>query len=218
MPTGSLENNQEFGMWINGRFQTKVEELSSPMSEVLRTANTIGRSYGNMACSTLCDESFSGTSGSSWWYRSPEPIRSSSIWYDFIDFFGAIEDVEVLVPNKVVQVTFSGDRKEKAVCDDADTFSLETGIIICICKYLLGKSRYNKALKKAVKIYTDKQEQIEKDKLEEERIATKKAKKKAKKEARLAKKEQAEREKAISIQAEAYVRAMEEMEKRKKVN
>lgn len=216
MPTGSLENNQEFRMLINGRFQTKVEEipLLTPETSIFDGNGSISFSVPDETTAKYWKE----RNENSWWYRSSEPIRSRGIWYNFIDFFGIIEDVEVLVPNKVVQVTFSGGRKEKAVCDDIDTFSLETGITVCLCKYLFGKKGYNKELKKAVKIYTDKQKQIEKDKLEEERIAAKKAKKKAKREARLAKKEQAEREKAISIQTEAYVRAMEEMEKRKKAD
>lgn len=127
-----------------------------------------------------------------------------------------ITDVNIIVPDKVVEVTFVDGTKQKSVCREPDTFSLETAISICISKKIMGSSSaYNNAVKRGLKVYKDKQKKIEADKVEQERIAKRKAKKDAYKARCAAKKEAAEREKAIAIQTEAYIRAMEEMENRK---
>lgn len=133
-----------------------------------------------------------------------------------IYFSNEITDVNIIVPNKVVEVTFADGTKQKSVCREPDTFSLETAISICLSKKIMGgSSAYNNAVKGGVKVYEDKLKKIEADKAEQERIAKKKAKKEAYKARRAAKREAAEKEKAIAIQTEAYIRAMEEMENRK---
>jgi hypothetical protein len=128
-----------------------------------------------------------------------------------------ITDVNIIVPNKVVEVTFADGTKQKAVCQEEDTFSLEAAISICISKQILGgSSSYNNAIKRGLKVYDDKLKKIKQNAEEQQRIVKKKAKKAEYKKRRAAKKDAAEKEKAIAIQTEAYVRAMEEMERRKK--
>lgn len=115
----------------------------------------------------------------------------------------------------IVIVTFSDGTIEKAAASEDDTFSLEQGISICYTKKLLsmltndnGSSVYNRMLHNAMKLYKKKQKEIaELQELEQDRkeylekLAVKRAKCKAKYEAK-------KREREISIQAEAYARAL----------
>lgn len=114
-----------------------------------------------------------------------------------------------------VIVAFSDGTVEKASASEDDTFSLEQGISICYTKKLLsmlttdsGSKAYNKMLHKAMKLYKRQQEKVAKKKDEDrlakecaERLATKRAKRKAKLETK-------KREQEISVQAEAYARAL----------
>lgn len=123
-----------------------------------------------------------------------------------------IKDVNILVPDKVVEVTFADGTKEKAVCREPDVFSLETAIAICISKKIMGGSSiYNNAVKRGVKVYEDKIREAEKAKAEEERIAKKRAKRLEYKKNKEVKRKAQEREEKIEIQKEAYKRAIEEM-------
>lgn len=115
----------------------------------------------------------------------------------------------------VVIMTFSDDTTEKAVTSPDDTFSLEQGISICLTKKLLssltggnGSNTYNKLLHRAMKFYENEQakaiksendEKLEKERAE--RLAAKRAKRKAKY-------EEKKKEREISVQAEAYARAL----------
>jgi predicted Fe-Mo cluster-binding NifX family protein len=127
-----------------------------------------------------------------------------------------IEDVQS-INDKVVIVKFADGTTEKAILSDEDTFSLEQGISICITKKILnvvlkgakGGSAYNKLVDYGLKVYNDKQKEIEKakaaakaEKEAEKKKAEKNRKKKAKRKAKL-------REEQIEIQAEAYRRAMQ---------
>ena len=124
-----------------------------------------------------------------------------------------IVDVNIIVLNKVVEVTFSDGTKEKSVCREPDVFSLEQAISICISKKIMGGSgAYNNTVKRGIKVYDDKLKQEEADKVEQERIAKKRAKRLAYKERRAAEREQVEKERQIEIQKEAYIRAMEYMQ------
>lgn len=117
-----------------------------------------------------------------------------------------IADVNIIVPNKVVEVTFMDGDKQKAVCQEPDVFSLEQAISICITKHLLGgASAYNKAIREGVKLYNKQLETEKMIKEEEERIA----KRRAKKAAYMKRKAEKKREEQIEIQKEAYIRAME---------
>ena len=123
-----------------------------------------------------------------------------------------IKDVNIIVPNKVVEVIFRDKTKEKAVCHEDDVFSLETAIGICISKKIMGgSSAYNNAVKRGIKVYEDKLKKEEFNKAEQERIEKRRAKRQAYKERRVAKREEIEKEKQIEIQKEAYIRAMEYM-------
>lgn len=119
-----------------------------------------------------------------------------------------IADVNIIVPNKVVEVTFMDGDKQKAVCQEPDVFSLEQAISICLTKHLLGGSgAYNKAVKNGIKVYEEKQRAERMVKAEEERIT----KRRVKKAAYMRRKAEKKREEQIEIQKEAYVRAMELM-------
>jgi hypothetical protein len=120
----------------------------------------------------------------------------------------AIKDVNVIVPNKVVEVTFEDGSKEKSVCNESDTFSLEQAISICLAKKMFGGTKaYNKAIKKGLKAYEFGLKKEEEKKAEQERIALKRQKRTEKK----ARQEAAKKEEAIEIQKEAYLRAMRAM-------
>lgn len=130
-----------------------------------------------------------------------------------------VVDVNIIVPDKVVEVTFADGTKEKTVCREPDTFSLEYAISICISKKIMGGfSVYNNAVKRGMKVYEDKQKREAAEKAEQERIEKKRAKRLAYKERRIAKKAEEEkqrkareREEQIAIQTEAYLRAMKEI-------
>lgn len=129
----------------------------------------------------------------------------------------SVVDVNIIVPNKVVEVTFADGTKEKSVCREPDTFSLESAISICISKKIMGgSSAYNNAVKRGMKVYEDKQKREATEKAE--RIEKKRAKRLAYKERRAVKRAEEEkqrkakeREEQIAIQTEAYLRAMKEI-------
>lgn len=114
-----------------------------------------------------------------------------------------------------VIVAFSDGTVEKASASEEDTFSLEQGISICYTKKLLsmlttdsGSKQYNKMLHSAMKLYKSQQKETANKEKEAQlakehtkKLAAKRAKRKAKLEAR-------KREQEISVQAEAYARAL----------
>lgn len=119
-----------------------------------------------------------------------------------------IVDVNIIVPNKVVEVIFLDGDKQKAVCQEPDVFSLEQAVSICLTKHLLGGTgAYNKAVKNGIKVYEENQREKWRIKAEEERIT----KRRAKKAAYMKRREEKRREEQIEIQKEAYVRAMREV-------
>jgi len=134
--------------------------------------------------------------------------------------FPEIKDVNIIVPNKVVEVTFSDGTKEKSVCREPDTFSLESAISICISKKIMGGSSvYNNAVKRGMKVYDAKLEKEADEKAEQERIEKKCAKRLAYKKRRDARRTEEEnlrkareREEQIEIQKEAYLRAIKEID------
>lgn len=117
-----------------------------------------------------------------------------------------ISDVKILSPNKVVQVIFEDGTSEKAVCDKEDTFSLETGITVCIAKKLLGGTKeYNKTIRNALKAMERNEKSKKEREDEKKRIAMKRQKT-----------EEQRRERKVKIQEEAYYRAMKRIESEKK--
>lgn len=134
--------------------------------------------------------------------------NDKSLFYVTSSNKNTITDVNILVPNKVVEVTFMDGDKQKAVCQEPDVFSLEQAISICLTKHLLGGSgTYNKAIKNGIKVYEKKIAEDKAAKVEAERIA----KKRAKKAAHMKRKAEKKREEQIEIQKEAYVRALREV-------
>lgn len=127
-----------------------------------------------------------------------------------------VTDVNILVPNKVVEVTFLDGTKEKSVCREPDVFSLETAISICISKKIMGgSSAYNNAVKRGMKVYKDKLKKEAAEKSKQESIEAKRKKRLAYKERRDARRVEEAKERQIEIQKEAYLRAMKEFEKNK---
>jgi len=120
-----------------------------------------------------------------------------------------IKDVNILVENKVVEVTFADGTKQKSVCMEPDTFSLETAIAVCISKKLIGGTKnYNDAIRKGVKFYENKQKnQKELEELQKS-LEAKRAKRRAKKQKRAEERAKQEREEQIAIHTEAYIRAL----------
>ena len=120
-----------------------------------------------------------------------------------------IVDVNILVENKVVEVTFVDGTKQKSVCMEPDTFSLETAIAVCISKKLIGGTKnYNDAVRRGVKFYEDKQKNLKELEELQKRIEKKRAKRLAKKQKRAEERAAKEREEKIAIQTEAYIRAL----------
>lgn len=118
----------------------------------------------------------------------------------------SISDVKILSPDKVVQVIFVDGTSEKAVCSENDTFSLETGITICIAKKLLGGTKsYNKTIRDALKTMKQNRKTEKESEERNEQIALKRQKEAEKR-----------RERKIKLQEEAYYRAMKRIESEKK--
>lgn len=127
-----------------------------------------------------------------------------------------IKDIQV-IHNRVVVVLFADGTKEKAVLDDADIFSLEQGISVCITKKMLslktggnGSSAYNKIISHCLKVYENNRNAEEKAKLDEQAARDKENKTADKARAKRIKRANKEREREIEIQKEAYLRAMRE--------
>ena len=97
-----------------------------------------------------------------------------------------ITDINVIVPDKVVEITFGNDQTEKMVCHEDDTFDLRKCCFIAIAKHLYKKEytqegiehmatqltyqkKYVKIVDKALKDYKKKEEEkAEKIRKEEE--------------------------------------------------
>lgn len=115
--------------------------------------------------------------------------------------------VTEIVPGKVVCVEFADGKKEKAVCAEEDVYSLETGVAICLAKHAMGGSAsYNRAVKKAMKVYEDKLAREE----EEAKEKARREKRRAKHKAYLERREAKRREARIEEMAEAYRRALKD--------
>ena len=92
-----------------------------------------------------------------------------------------IKDINVIVPGKVMVVTFEDDRQEKLICQDEDHFSIRRGCFIAIAKHLFKDTytpegiehmatemsyqiHYVKIVNKAIKNYSKKCEEKAKEK------------------------------------------------------
>lgn len=96
-----------------------------------------------------------------------------------------IVDINVIVPNKVVEITFGDDKKEKMICHKNDAFDLRRCCFIAIAKHLykeeytfegieymaeqlMYKKKYVKIVSDALKDYRRKEAEKEKELREEE--------------------------------------------------
>ena len=169
-------------------------------------------------------------------YKSPETMPKEANTYLYVEdgqvrlanykggqrtsdigIMESIADIQVL-NKKVVMVTFSDGKVEKAVLDTYDTFNIEQGIAICIMKKSFskisndnGSSVYNKLVEYGLKAYNDilaAESKAEAKKQEKEARAKRNAEKAKRKRARKAAEK---REAEIEIQKEAYLRAMREL-------
>lgn len=123
--------------------------------------------------------------------------------------FSLIKDIKVPNPNKVVIVEFNDGTEEKAVCHKDDVFNLETGIMICVMKKMMGGSaEYNKYMNLVMKFYECKIEDEKKAAEEAERKERKRQKEIARKQRRKERKIAEQ----IEIQKEAYLQALKEFE------
>lgn len=214
-------NNNDSGTWVYEyqiRFLDCVDDLMRDGIQIFREDGTYKNAFEivnelkekfDMTNPTIRNDAYSSLlnytlcNDGNGYYMSTSSSKGES---------RRIKDVNILVPDKVVEVTFADGTKEKAVCREPDVFSLETAIAICISKKIMGgSSTYNNAVKRGVKVYEDKFKEAEKAKAEEERIAKKRAKRLEYKKNKEAKKKAQEREEKIEIHKEAYKRAIEEM-------
>ena len=144
-----------------------------------------------------------------------------------IDKQNFITDIKVIVPEKVVEISFLDGKKEKMVCSNEDKFDLEWCCYLALSKhfyrndmtvegieYLAGilpfYKDWAKCVRNALKDYEQREKlkaELEADKKEKERIAERKRQKKIAYKQRKAEREreqlEAEREEMISIIAEA---------------
>lgn len=145
--------------------------------------------------------------------------------------------VNIIVPNRVVEVTFNDDlwtkAKVKTVCDKNDIFSLERALYIAYAKrryndmytpegiekkadeFKYAKS-YVSRVKNALKVYECQQKLATLDKEEEEIKFRQKQKRHERNERRRARRAEERKNEQIAVQKEAYLQAMMEFEEEKK--
>ena len=173
----------------------------------------------------------------SWSNTHYSPISESLTTKEWINMKENILDINVIVPGKVMVVTFDDDRQEKLVCQVEDHFSLRRGCFIAIAKHLYKNTYtsegvehvatemsyqipYVKIVNKAIKNYSKKCEKKAKEKqLEAEKkeaAERKRAKREAYKERRKVRLEaerneslKAERAEMVDIIAEAIKKSKE---------
>lgn len=155
----------------------------------------------------------------------------NKVWNDLVKSYEEknmnldITNINIIVPNKVVEVFFSDGLKEKMVCHEEDTFDLRNCLFIAIAKHLY-KSEYTlegieyksnelKLMKKYVKIvdtalknYKNTEAAIKKAKKEEAAAQATAERKKAKLAKYKAKRKEKYRKERIEEMIEAYVNAM----------
>lgn len=120
-----------------------------------------------------------------------------------------IEKVEVYNDN-TIKITFANGDVQTATAQNGDTFSFETGVMICLMKEMLGKEPsqiLGKLIDYSAKIFNDAEKAKEKTALEEaERLAAQK-RQKERMDRRWAKKRAKDKENRIQEMTEAIVRA-----------
>jgi len=139
-----------------------------------------------------------------------------------------IYSYRIIVPNKVIEVTFYDGKTEKSVCEQSDTFDLRIGLLICLAKHmnpglytpigleerarvLDGFKKYHNMVTKAIKKHE--KEEKEKEKLEKKTQLDKEAKKQKREKRKLKKEARREEKKkeAIDFQAKVIEKVMKEL-------
>lgn len=134
-----------------------------------------------------------------------------------VNMLPAVEKVETY-NNRVVKVTFIDGTFTKAVCSENDNFDLDVGITICAMKRLLGTNsdnatrEYNRFINHA----HDVMDKNEKEKIAAKAEEFKRKEKQRKAELKKAARKLKEREAQIEIQAQAIIRAHQEIEEIKR--
>ena len=142
--------------------------------------------------------------------------------------------VNIIVPNRVVEVTFNDDlyTKVKTVCDKNDIFYLERALYIAYAKRLYNgkytsegiekkadefkyEKYYVSKVKNALKVYECQQKLAALDKEEEEIKYRQKQKRHERNERRRARRAEERKNEQIAVQKEAYLQAMREFEEKK---
>lgn len=150
-------------------------------------------------------------------------------WVDLVENYKEkymnIEQIKIIVPNKVVEVYFTDGLKEKMVCHEDDTFDLRNCLFLAFAKHMYKdtytvegieyKANEMKLMKKYVKLvdtalkkHKNAEAAAEKAKAEEERVKATVERKKAKLAKYKARCKEKYRQKRIAEQTEAYVNAM----------
>lgn len=137
-----------------------------------------------------------------------------------------IIDIDIIIPEKVVEVTFVDNRKEKMVLHPKDTFNLRKCLFIAIAKHLYKKDytqegiewkafelthlkEYVKIVDSALKMFDKKQKDLEKLMDNHKSDLERMERKRVKREKYLRRRAEKLREEQVEIQKEAYIRAME---------
>ena len=212
-PYTECSSNRDLCLYIDELIKKYIKDLINEFSESVTIDSTEFDDEGN------AHFIYKSESTPNNYFKSMQRYKSliDNIVYGANAILGSkflykIIDIKVIVPDKVFEFTFNDGTKEKTVCDDSDTFSLEAAITIALCKKCMGgTSKYNKAVRNAIKLYEKKIKEEELAKEEQERREKKRAKRKERKKRRVAKKREEEKERQIEIQAEAYIRAMNHM-------
>lgn len=142
--------------------------------------------------------------------------------------------VNIIVPNRVVEVTFNDDlyTKVKTVCDKNDIFYLERALYIAYAKRLYNGKYTSEGIEKkadefkyekyyvskinnALKVYECQQKLAALDKEEGEIKYRQKQKRHERNERRRARRAEERKNEQIAVQKEAYLQAMREFEEKK---
>lgn len=116
-----------------------------------------------------------------------------------------ITNVEFYPP--AVKMTFMDGTVTTAVAQKGDEYSPETGMMVCIMKYIWKTQNFNNTFRKWIKNDAKRKAEAEAAKEEKQKEKERRARKVAK---AIARKER-KRQEAIEIQKEAYIRATKEM-------
>lgn len=145
-----------------------------------------------------------------------------------IQFFNRakIVDIDIIVPEKVVEVTFIDGFKEKMILHPNDTFNLRNCLFIAISKHLYKRDytqegiewkafelthlkEYVKIVDSALKMFDKKQKDLEKLMDNHKSDLERMERKRVKREKYLRRRAEKHREEQVEIHKEAYIRAME---------